>query len=85
MGYADLSREAKQARNRSNAASVARYNAATYSKVSLMIRRDSGTLDEIRAAAAADGQSVNAWILDAVQAKLERQQAEEDAGETEQD
>ena len=71
--YSELSKEAKQRRNRQNAASRARYEKAAYKKYSLRIRSDGGdgfTPDQLEATAAANGQSVNAWLLDAIRDKL---------------
>ena len=71
--YSELSREQKQRRNRQNAASRARYEKAAYKKYSLRIRSDGGdgfTPDQLEATAAANGQSVNAWLLDAIRDKL---------------
>jgi len=71
--YSDLTPEQRRRRNQSNAASVARYNAATYDKVTFRVRKDGGdgvTMETIRAAAQRDGLSVNAWIIDAVRDKV---------------
>lgn len=73
MKYSDLSQEQKQRRNRANAASIARYNAANYDKVTFRVRKDGSdgvTRDSIQAAATAAGMSVNAWIVDAIRDKL---------------
>ena len=73
LEYKELSAEAKARRNRQNAASRGRYEAKTYDKIYVRIRKDGadgGTLDQIRAAAAAAGQSVNAWIIEAIRDKL---------------
>ena len=69
----ELSAEQKARRNRQNAASRGRYEAKTYDKTYLRIRKDGTdgvTLAQIRAAAAAAGQSVNAWIIEAIRDKL---------------
>lgn len=71
--YSELSKEAKQRRNRQNAASRARYEKAAYKKYSLRIRIDGGdgfTPDQLEAAAAASEQSVNSWIIDAIKREL---------------
>lgn len=73
MEYKDLSAEQKARRNRQNAASRGRYEAKTYDKVYLRIRKDGAdgvTPDQIKAAAEASGQSVNAWIIEAIRDKL---------------
>ena len=73
LEYKELSAEQKARRNRQNAASRGRYEAKTYDKTYLRIRKDGtdgATLDQIRAAAAAAGQSVNAWIIEAIRDKL---------------
>ena len=63
----------KARRNRSNAASRARYEAKAYDKLLLRVRKDGAdgmTKDQITAAAKASGQSVNSWIIDAIKAGL---------------
>lgn len=73
MKYNGLSAEARARRNRQNAASRNRYEAKTYDKIYVRIRKDGAdgaTLDQIRAAAAAAGQSVNAWIIEAIRDRL---------------
>ena len=73
MERKELSAEQKARRNRQNAASRGRYEAKTYDKTYLRIRKDGTdgvTLAQIRAAAAAAGQSVNAWIIEAIRDKL---------------
>lgn len=65
--------EQKRARNKQNAASVQRYNAATYEKITLRIRRDGGdgfTPEQLRAAVDVSGDSLNAWIVDAILRKI---------------
>ena len=62
----------KTTRNRQNAASRARYEAKAYRKLTIRMRTDGADgilIDDIRAAAAADGQSVNAWIIGAIAAR----------------
>ena len=71
--YADLTPEERRRRNRSNAASINRYNAANYEKLTVRVRKDGGdgiTLEQLKAAAERDGQSVNAWVLDAIRDKI---------------
>ena len=71
--YSELTREQKQRRNRQNAASRARYEKAAYKKYSLRIRVDGGdgfTPEQLEATAATSGQSVNAWIIEAIKDKL---------------
>ena len=73
LEHKELSAEQKARRNRQNAASRGRYEAKTYDKTYLRIRKDGtdgATLAQIRAAAAAEGQSVNAWIIEAIRDKL---------------
>ena len=63
----------KAERNRQNAASRARYEAKTYDKVTFRLKQDGSdgcTVDQIKAAAARDGLSVNAWIIEAITDKL---------------
>ena len=63
----------KTTRNRQNAASRARYEAKAYRKYTIRVRTDGADgilIDDIRAAAAADGQSVNAWIIGAIAARM---------------
>ena len=52
-----------------------RYNAKTYDVFAMRLRKDSGTLDRFRAAADAAGQSVNAYILQAIEERMQREQA----------
>ena len=73
MKYADMTPEQKKQRNRQNAASVQRYNAANYTKLTVRLRVDGGdgfTLAQLREAAAVNGVSLNAWIVDAIREKL---------------
>lgn len=68
-----MTQEQRTAFNRKNAESRERYNSATYDKVTIRIRKDGGdgvTLDEIRRAAELDGQSLNAFILDAIKERI---------------
>lgn len=63
----------KAARNRSNAASRNRYNAKSYQAVTFRLHQDGSdgmTAETIKAAAAAAGQSVNQWIIEALRDKL---------------
>ena len=71
--YSELSKEAKQRRNRQTAASRARYEKAAYKKYSLRIRVDGGdgfTPEQLEATADACGMSINAWILEAIRDKI---------------
>ena len=73
MRYADMTPEQRRARNKSNQAAIQRYNAANYDKLALRIRKDGGdgfTPEQLRAAAAADGLSLNAWIVEAIRDKI---------------
>lgn len=73
MEYKELSAEQKAKRNRQNAASRGRYEVKTYEKAYLRIRKDGAdgvTLEQIKAAARASGQSVNAWIIEALRDRL---------------
>lgn len=57
----------KATRNRQNAASRKRYEDKTYDKLSFRLRKDGAdgiTADGLRAAAAAAGMSVNAYVID---------------------
>lgn len=68
-----MTAEQRTAFNRKNAESRERYNSATYDRVTLRIRKDGGdgvTLEDIRRAAERDGQSLNAFILDAIKEKI---------------
>ena len=50
-----------------------RYECKAYNKILLRVRQDGAdglTVEQIKAAAAADGQSVNAWIIEAIRDKL---------------
>lgn len=63
----------KATRNRQNAPSRERYQAKAYRKYTFRVRNDGAggfTPEQLEAAAAAAGQSVNAWILDAIRDKL---------------
>lgn len=63
----------KTTRNRQNAASRARYEAKAYRKLTIRMRTDGADgilIDDIRAAAAADGQSVNAWVIGAIKGRI---------------
>ena len=59
----------KTTRNRQNAASRARYEKKAYDKA--LVRFKAGELDTIRAAAEAAGESLNAYIVKAVAARME--------------
>lgn len=63
----------KAERNRQNAPSRNRYNAKSYDTVLLRIRKDGTdqvTREQIYAAAASSGMSVNAWVLDLIRREL---------------
>ena len=63
----------KAERNRQNAPSRNRYNAKSYDTVLLRIRKDGAdqvTREQLYAAAAAAGMSVNAWVLDLIRREL---------------
>ena len=50
-----------------------RYERKAYNKILLRVRQDGAdglTVDQIKAAAAAAGQSVNQWVLEAIMDKL---------------
>ena len=60
-------------RNRRVADTRNKYNARTYDNISFRVRldgRDGVSRDGIAAAAAASGQSVNSWIIEAIKDKL---------------
>ena len=60
-------------RNRRTAPARNRYNAETYEPVTIRLRRDGSdgiSRAQIAAAAATAGQSVNAWIVDAIKQAL---------------
>ena len=64
----------KTTRNRQNAASRARYESKAYRKYTIRARTDGGdgfAPEQLEAAAQASGQSVNAWIIEAIRDKLE--------------
>ena len=63
----------RTARNRRTASARNRYNAETYEPVTFRLRRDGSdgiSKSQIQAAAEAAGQSVNAWIVDAIKQSL---------------
>lgn len=63
----------RTARNRRTAPARNRYNAETYEPVTFRLRRDGSdgiSKAQIQAAAEATGQSVNAWIVDAIKQAL---------------
>ena len=63
----------KATRNRQNAASRARYEEKAYRKYTIRARKDGGdgfTPEDLEGAAAAAGESTNAYILGAVRARL---------------
>ena len=60
-------------RNRRVAATRNKYNARTYDNITFRVKLDGSdcvSREGIAAAAAASGQSVNAWLLDAIRDKL---------------
>lgn len=63
----------KSARNRQNAKSRNTYNAKTYDNITFRVKLDGSdgvSREAIKAAADAGGQSVNAWIIEAIKDKL---------------
>ena len=63
----------KAARNRQNAKSRNTYIAKTYDNITFRVKLDGSdgvSRDAIKAAAAASGLSVNAWIIEAIKDKL---------------
>ena len=65
----------KTTRNRQNAASRARYEAKAYRKYTIRVRQDAAdgfTPDDLEATAAAANQSVNAYINQAIQERIQR-------------
>ena len=73
MKRSEMTPEQRAARNKSGAPSRMRYDAATYDKTMLRVRRDGKdgfTWDDVKAAAAPG--SVNAFVLDAIREKLQR-------------
>lgn len=70
----EMTQEQKQAQNKYNAKYVARYNANSYDKLTIRIRKDGAdgvTVEDIKAAA---GNSVNKFILAAIREKMEREE-----------
>ena len=60
-------------RNRRVAETRNKYNARTYDNITFRVKLDGSdgvSRDGIAAAAAANGQSVNAWIIEAIKDKL---------------
>lgn len=73
MKRAEMTQEQKTARNKQNAASRRAYEAKAYDKLLLRVRKDGAdgvTADQIRHAAEQCGQSVNAWILEAIRDRI---------------
>ena len=66
----------KKTINKQNAASRARYEAQAYDKLMLRLRKDSLSADAVRAAADRAGESVNAYIVGAIRARMEREEDE---------
>ena len=56
---------------KTSAASKNKYNASAYDRINLVVPK--GDKDIIKAAADKAGQSVNAYILEAVQQRMERE------------
>lgn len=56
-----------------------RYNAKAYDRINLAVPK--GQKEQIQAAASRQGQSLNAYIVGAVNARMEREQPEEQAQE----
>lgn len=52
-----------------------RYNTKTYERVTIKLRKDSGASDRYRAAAEAAGQSLTAYIVQAIEERMQREQA----------
>ena len=65
----------KKTLNRQNAASRARYEAKTYDKLMLRLRKDDLSADHVRECAEAAGESVNAYIVRAIRERMEREGA----------
>ena len=65
----------KKTRNKQNAASRARYEAKAYDKFSLRLRKDDLSVEAVRAAADAAGESMNAYIVRAIRERMEREGA----------
>lgn len=65
----------KKTINRQNAASRARYEAKTYDKLMLRLRKDDLSADHVRECAEAAGESVNAYIVRAIRERMEREGA----------
>ena len=63
----------KKTRNKQNAASRARYEAKAYDKIYIRLRKDDLCADDVRAAAEAAGESVNAYIVRAVRERMTRE------------
>lgn len=65
----------KATRNRQNAPSRARYEAKSYRKYTIRVRQDAAdgfSPDDLERAAAAENQSVNAYINQAIQERIAR-------------
>ena len=63
----------RTARNRRTAPARNLRNALTYDNITFRVRRDGSDgidRERLKAAAAASGQSVNAWIIEAIRDKL---------------
>ena len=56
-----------------------KWNAKTYDRVNLVLKKDaSPTKDEVQAAADAEGVSLNAYIVDAISQKMQREKQKND-------
>lgn len=63
----------KRTRNAQNRPARERYEAKAYRRYTIRVRTDGAdgyTPDQLEAAARASGQSVNAWIIEAIRDKL---------------
>ena len=63
----------KSIRNAQNRPARERYEAKTYRRYTIRVRQDGGdgfTPDQLEDAAKRAGQSVNAWIIDAIRDKI---------------
>ena len=52
-----------------------RYNRKSYDTITIIVRKDSGLSAATRAAAEAAGQSLTAYIVQAVEERMQREQA----------
>lgn len=73
MKRAEMSQEQRTALNKRNSKARNEYNQRAYDPLTVRIRSDGGdgfTLEQVRAAASAEGVSLNAWVLEAIKDKL---------------